>query len=342
MIDEKDVEVEETEIIQQDDLSADLSAAWEEEEIEDANDGSGGQEASENNESAHTSVIEGDIGTPNQEGAEDSKQNPTVEEGAPDNWSAEARESWKDVPAEAQAYIKQRERQVSEGMQKYASEAKRAGQMDNVLRPHSQYLAMNGGPGKAIEGLLQAGSSLQMGSPTQKAQTIAGLIQSFGIDISTLDNLLVGNAPPEGVQQNQAVQDAVNQAVAPYQQTMRGLQAREQAEYQRQQQETSNEVNNFGSTHEFYNDVRGDMADFLDIAAKHGQSLTMEDAYKKAVAMNPQISTIVDSRANANNLAQKRKAAASITGSLGGPGGKDAPNSLTDQLNAAWDAVGSR
>jgi hypothetical protein len=232
---------------------------------------------------------------------------------------------------------------MSEGIQKYAQGAKRAAGMDQTLAPFQQYTSMNGGPGAAIKGLLETGSMLQMGSPQQKAQIVAQLIGQFGVDISALDNMLVGNAPSEESQQQSAVQQAVQQAVAPYQQSMDQLNQQQNYQRHQQQQAVVSEVNDFGATHEFYKDVRGDMANILDSAAATGRKVGMEEAYTMAVNMHPQIAPIVAARNNASAIAGKRKAASSISGTQGGPGGgSQVPDDLTAQLNAAWDHVGTR
>jgi hypothetical protein len=179
-----------------------------------------------------------------------------------------------------------------------------------------------------------------MGSPQQKAEIVAGLIGQFGIDINTLDNMLVGRAAPPEVQQQSAVQQAVQQAVAPYQQTMAGIQQQQQQQAQQAQNVVAQEVNTFGAAHEFYKDVRPDMIKILDSAAATSQEMSMEDAYTMACNLHPQIAPIMAARNNKTSLADKRRAAVSISGGQGGALGTEAPDLMTDQLNAAWDQVG--
>ena len=70
--------------------------------------------------------------------------------------------------------------------------------MDQALAPFQQYLAVTGEPpAKTIQGLLQTASILQMGSPVQRANTVASLIKQFGVDIRTLDDVLAGQQPRE-------------------------------------------------------------------------------------------------------------------------------------------------
>ena len=45
------------------------------------------------------------------------------------------------------------------------------------------------------------------------------------------------------------------------------------------------EVESFGSDKDFFEDVREDMADLLDLAAKRGLDLSLEQAYERACKM---------------------------------------------------------
>ena len=249
-----------------------------------------------------------------------------------------AREAWKDAPQAIKDAVAKREKDYEAGIVKYAENAKRAQQMDSVLQPYQQYLATNGGPGNAIKTLLNTGATLQGGSPTQKAAMVAGIIKNFGVDIQALDNLLVGQAPAEDP--NAPIQQAVQQAVAPYQQALTQLQQQQAAEQQKMTQGVNDELTQFAATHEFYKDVSADMADIMDMSAKRGLNPSLEEVYNKACMLHPEISTIIQSRNAGAQTRNKKRAAVSITGAPGGVGADVQPDSLTDTLNAAWDAVG--
>ena len=254
----------------------------------------------------------------------------------PASWNATAREKWKDIPKEAQDYIQTREAQMQQGMQKNAQQAQRAQQMDKILSPFSQYLSMGGQPSQTIKQLLQTGASLQMGTPVQRAQMITNLIKQFDVDISTLDNMLVGSAPPPEVAQQQDIQQQINAA----------FQAREQQQqqyaYQQEQAQAGQTVQQFAADpkNEFYNDVSGQMIMLLDGAASNRQHLSLDDAYSMACRAHPEINKIIQSRQQVASLSDKRRAATSIAGSPGGPGGTNAPSTMYDALSDAWDRVG--
>jgi hypothetical protein len=107
------------------------------------------------------------------------------------------------------------------------------------------------------------------------------------------------------------------------------------------------EVQQFSQQAEFMNDVRHDMADFIDMAAKNGQTLTIDQAYQKACVLNPQIQSILQKRAetaritgSSNDMASKRAASSSITGDRAGGSVNGAAGSMRDTLSSAWDSQG--
>ena len=346
--------------IEEDSLTADLASAWD--AAEGDNDGTEseggevhesyeqssaaqGREHEQSGKSADSADGDKDGVRPDgdtleavynepKEGQESSLDTP------PQGLSIEAREAWNDVPDAVKADIAKRENDYAKGIEKHRMATQRVQGMDQALQPYQQYLQMNGGAGQTIRGLLQTGSTLQMGSPVQKAQIVANLIKQFGVDIKSLDNMLVGEAPPPEVQQQNAVQQQIAQAVAPYQQHMAQMQQQQRYAEQQAQGQVAQEVNSFGSQHEFYNDVRSDMADLLDMAANRGRQMSMEEAYNTACAAHPQISKVMSNRQSAEQVASKRQAATSIYGSPGGAMGGAQSGSIEQALNDAWDNVG--
>ena len=335
MIEEEVVEV------QEDSLNADLVAAWEASETDDDGDdtaevqepvsldaGSGGQ----TNDESPVRQDEDNFGAVSAEPEASSKP--------PVGLSLEAREVWNDVPDAVKADIARRERDYEAGIEKHRVATQRVSAMDRSLQPYQQYLQMNGGAGEALQGLLQTGSSLQMGSPTQKAQVVANLIKQFGVDIKSLDSMLVGEAPTAESQQQNQMEQMLNQRLGPMQQQLEGYQQREQQQQQQAQGQVAQEVSNFGANNEFYNDVRADMADLLDMASNRQREMSMQEAYNLACANHPQISKIMSGRSSQQSVNQKRNAASSISGSPGGGMQGQAANSVAAALNDAWDSAG--
>ena len=340
--------------VEEDTLTTALADAWDASENSDGTEQQGGEVSEPDSEpgspeelaaseSSPESDKSGDFDTEVQSGEEDAESVNTLAESnekPPVGLSLEAREAWKDVPDAVKADIVKREKDYEKGIIQYSQQAKRAEGMDRALAPYQQYLQMNGGAGQAIQTLLQTGSGLQMGSPQQKAQIVANLIKQFGVDIKSLDSMLVGEAPTPEVQQQNQFSQMLDQRLGPLQQQLQQYQQRDQYNQQQGQNEVAQEVNQFGTQNEFYSDVRGQMADLLDMAANRGKEMSMDEAYNLACASHPEISKIMNGRASQKSVAGKRNAASSIHGSPGGGGGNAPPNSTLEALNTAWDEAG--
>jgi len=342
-----------------DDLSAALAEAWD--ASEESDDGSGhestvSQPEMESSGAEESVSADGGGSSDNESGvrpeSEEQGITPQADQESqsgvdlstpPKGLSLEAREAWADVPDAVKSEIAKREQDYSNGIQHYANNAKRAEAMDQTLAPYQQFFQVNGGAGQTIEGLLQTGSVLQMGTPQQKAQTVANIIKQFGVDITALDGMLVGEAPPQEMQAQQHVQNMINQQLQPMQQQLQQYQQREMQEQQAMQAEMGNTIQQFANdpANEFYADVSAQMADLLDMAGNRGQNMSLEDAYKMACSAHPQISEIMKRRADQSQVDQRKQAASSIHGTRGGAGGAATGKSSIEQaLNDAWDSQG--
>jgi hypothetical protein len=247
----------------------------------------------------------------------------------------DAREVWKDTPPAMKVAIAKREADYAKGVEKYRTNAERAQQMDGVLGQYQQYFAMQGTPpGQTINSLLQTASLLQMGTPMQRAQTVAQLINQFGVDIGALDSLLAGEAVPRGTTDD--VQQRINEALQPFQGYVQQIEQQRQREAQQTQNRIGTELQQFAAKNEFYNDVANDMADFLDVAARNGRQMTLDEAYQRACMAHPSISQIVAAR-NKAPTPQQQAAASTLRGSgLGGPGEAADPSDIRSAIEMAW------
>jgi len=248
------------------------------------------------------------------------------EDKPPVGLSATAREAWKDTPKPVRDEIAKRERDYAKGLQKNAESAKRAEQMDAVLTNHQRYLHSSGQPaGAVINNLLSVASTLQFAPQEQRAAAIAGLIRDFGVDIETLDNVLVSRPAP--------------QRQEPAQQGLTAEQVMQIMEQRESQSRVTQTLEQFANTHEFYSDVRGDMADLLDLAAKRGQEMTLDEAYKKACAMNDEIVSVTSQR---GITPARRAAASSIRGNPGGSGLANSDGSIKGDIERAIERLSNR
>ncbi|MCK5318373.1 MAG: hypothetical protein KAJ55_10675 [Anaerolineales bacterium] len=325
--------------IEEDTLSSDLAAAWDESEnVSHETPEEPTLEATPDNDET-PEVPEEPVAV-----AEEPAGDTSTGEGdfAPKSLSAKARETWSDVPEAMKQEIMKREADYQTGIQKYAENAKRAEQMDQALAPFQQLFAMNGGPGETLPGLLQTASILQMGSPVQRAEMVAQLISQFGVDVATLDGILSGQGVSQQAQQQNDVQQAIQQAMEPYQQFMHQQQMQTQQQQQQQQHDITADIQRFASDpkNEFYNDVRGSMADIMDLAAGQGREMSLQEAYDTACQLNPEIRGIIQTRQQQEQLQQSQRAGSSIHGTPGGEGAPPTDLGLRQAIESAWDNAG--
>lgn len=234
----------------------------------------------------------------------------------PISWKAGAKERWKDLPRDAREEIIRREREISVGLQQAAEKSKFADNFARVVEPYRAAMAAEGvqDPVVAVQNLLQTANVLRMGTPIQKATTMAKLIEYYGIDLQALDSILSGNAQ-QATSESARLEELLNQRLAPIQQM---LQTQQQSATQYIQQEAASAIANFVNSGkaEFFEEVREDMADLLDMASKRGRKMSIEDAYERACLAHPEISQIVQRRKMTPSIdvTRAKVAASSVSG----------------------------
>lgn len=266
--------------------------------------------------------------------------------GPPAGWKATAREHWSKIPKQAQEEIVRREKETAQTLRQSAQARQMANDFQTVVNPFLPMIQAQGSnPMQAVKNLMTTAAGLTVGTQEQKARIVREIIQNYGIDIQTLDAVLAGQ--PIQQQQNPGQQNhlAPPAWAQPIFQFMNGVQ---QTRAQREQQilaDAESQTEQFAAKHEFFEDVREEMADLMEVAARRGVIMTLDQAYEKTIALNPELSAVVNqrkaaARAAGNNLQRNRNAASSITGApKNGPAG--APQGGDDRRSAlaeAWDS----
>ena len=96
-----------------------------------------------------------------------------------------------------------------------------------------------------------------------------------------------------------------------------------------------------GPANEFFKDVAEHTMDILDAARRYGDGkMTMKQAYDKACELHPQIGPILQARANAKASAERRAAAASVSGTPGGDSTPPPPTDTRSILENMFDEAG--
>lgn len=282
------------------------------------------------------------VATPPDEPPEPEAPNDSLK--APMGWTPNERESWSKVPRHLQERILAREREMATAVANTSEARKLHEHFKQMAQAYAPVLAAEGvkEPMQAVESLFQTVASLRMGSPAQKAAEVARIVQQYGVDIQALDSALVGQTPQGG--SNTELEALLEQKLAPVNQFMQTIDQLQQQQLQTGQQQAQDQITEFAKNAEFLNDVREDMADIIDLAAKRGVTLSLEDAYKRACAAHPEIAAVQAQReqdkrikGDQDSLAAKQAAASSISGKQIGTGGGQREMTLREQIASAWD-----
>jgi hypothetical protein len=265
---------------------------------------------------------------------------------APASWKKDAKGEWNALPLQARQEIHRREMEVQRVLNETAPIRQEAQQFREAVTPYMARIQSLGvTPHQAVGELLKADYLLATGSPSQKAMFIDKLLQDYGVDINELDSAIarrLGGQQQQQQQQqpafdpnqiSQLVQQQLNQALAPI--------------YQQRQQEQQQIVQNAEMTVEqmeldpkypHFESVRQDMADLMEINARRGVYISVQEAYNRAVGMNPELSAMQQATQLNQRAQRAAAAAASVSGSPVGGGTQTHASSgdLRADLEAAF------
>lgn len=222
----------------------------------------------------------------------------------PQSWKPLAREKWASLPEEARAEVLRREGEIAKTLQETAEARRFADSVREVVRPFEAQIRAEGStPEKAIANLMQTAMALRTAPPAHKAGLVASIIRDYGVPLDALVAHLQGQPPPQAAQQSAVDPDAIAERVQA--QLLERLQAERQ---QRAVQKATETIDKFLADKEFGEELREDMADILERAARRGSTLTLEQAYTRAAREHPDVSPVFEQREAA---ARAAKAAAS-------------------------------
>lgn len=278
---------------------------------------------------------------------------------APQSWKGDAKQVWNDLPLNVRQEVMRRERETAKVLQDTAGDRTRLNSIKEVIAPHMDRINQlyAGNPVTAINNMLNVERTMISGDPQAKVEMVARMIQHFNIDVVSLDRLLSGQgSPTPEVQQQSAIERLLEQKLAPLQQFMTTQQQREQQEHAKVEQEVEHTVESMRGdpAYPYFDEVRSDMADLIDLAAKKGLYLSLPEAYNRAVRMNDetfQASSVRDSSQaatqaalQAHQAAQKAKGASlSVSGAPSAPGNNVGnPSDLRGTIEGLFGGMGAR
>lgn len=329
-------EEDEAEVLDEDD--EDTTAEGADLEEEDADEDASGDTRSEHEED------EEDEGS----GPDDSDDGGDTGR-APVSWSPAVREHWEKLPADVKAQITKREQEIQQTLGETTRARRFTEAWEQMLGPYEPLMAAQGANTyQGVQRLLQIGAGLSMGNPVQKADIITKLIQQYQVDLHTLDEMLAGQYQGADPQ----VERMLQERLAPIQQELNQYRQQTQQTQNQTREQTASEIQAFSSDpkNEFFEDVRNEMADLMEIAARNQRSMSLQEAYDRACQMNPEIRSILEQRSKSQAASKrskavlrKKKAASSVRGRPGGvEEGDTQPEDLGSAIRDAWSQAERR
>jgi len=247
----------------------------------------------------------------------------------PKSLRLELKDHWEKAPPELQQAFAQRDADYEKGITQYKSRDAEARAITEQFAPYEWILRNEGTtPAQAIAPLLQTAALLRTGTPAQKSQAVAHMIQQFQIPIDQVSAHLGGTAP---VQQDSHYNDLA-------QQVQQLTQHITQQQYQAQK---LNENRALSVIQQFASDpanmhfeaVSDRMLQLLQAPQVLGDTSQMSEreklqlAYDTAVRLDPQLAQTLyaQQQQQAQATAQVQRARTAAVSVRGAPGGSANP-----------------
>ena len=229
----------------------------------------------------------------------------------PQSWTPAARERWGEIPEDLRKEIVRREEAAVNGLRKFQEQFEPIRRVADGLSPFIQEASGFGvEPVDYIANVMNTERVLRTADVKGKFQAIMNIADQYGVPLREIINESVGEKVFQPQQQAQIPQEVQRQL-----EEMRAWQERQTTERHMQ------EIRQFATTKEFFNDVKDDMAILLD----SGRASSLADAYDQAIWLNPAVRDVLLKRQTGqvqeNQEQQRRQAAASA--SLPTPGKVD-------------------
>lgn len=199
--------------------------------------------------------------------------------GAPSTWSKEAIAEWATISPRAQQEILKREEDMFRGLGEYKTRAELGARYDAVIDPYRPILAAeNLDPVEMFQAFAGNHYLLSRGTPEQKVQLAANLINHYGVDFARLVDHLGHSALEAPDPHTQALEQRLAAMERQAAQTLQNQQNAARAQ-------VDSEVAAFAAdpAHPFFNELSENIAKFIS----SGLATNLQDAYDMAVHANP-------------------------------------------------------
>lgn len=269
----------------------------------------------------------------------------------PKSWKKEMAPHWNAMPAEAKAYVQEREQQMLHGIEGYKNAASAGQNFVKVVHPYMENIraAAQGNPYLAVETLLAADHALRHGTPEQKTQLLTQMAKDYGLDLNAAVQAAQGQTPNRDpyVASLEAKVQRLEQRLNG---TEQHITADQEARVQQIREQVSTEIDKFAAdpAHPYFDELADDITKLINVG------YTLKDAYDRAVWANPvtraketariQAESAEQTRKNAEAEAAKARKASgtNVRGSAGGRSPTAARGTMDDTMNETLAAIKSR
>ncbi len=271
------------------------------------------------------------------------EEEPPVWRRPPASWKKDYHEVWQKADPKMQEYAWQREEQMRAGVEPLLSKAQFADAMQEAISPYMQTIQGLGlSPDKAVAALMDADHKLRNSDPQTKLVYFQQLAQSYGINLGAMQG-----------QQGQMPQQTVDPTVYALQNELNKVRGEVMGWKQQQEmmenQTLLNEINQFSLKADHFEDVRPAMIQLL----QSGMAQTLDEAYEKAIRLDPNLFEQVTKaqqaeaaakQAKEQNRAAKAARAAAVSVRSATPGVNTAPKAANRRaiLEEAFSETESR
>jgi len=231
--------------------------------------------------------------------AEESLQEaePPVWRRPPASWRKDFHDVWQKADPKMQEYAWQREEQMRAGVEPLLAKAQFADTMQEAIEPYLPTIqGMGLTPEKAVSALMQADYTLRTAPPQQKMQLFAQLAQSYGINLGAM------GANPQAAPQN-SVDPLVWQLQNELNNVRGEVMGWKQQQEMQQNQQLLGEINQFSLKADHFEEARPTMIQLL----QSGMAETLDEAYDKAIRLNPDLFEQVSKAQQAEQAAKQAK-----------------------------------
>ena len=222
---------------------------------------------------------------------------PPVWRRPPASWRKDFHDVWQKADPKMQEYAWQREEQMRAGVEPLLAKAQFADTMQEAIEPYLPTIqGMGLTPEKAVSALMQADYTLRTAPAQQKMQLFAQLAQSYGINLGAM------GANPQATPQN-SVDPLVWQLQNELNNVRGEVMGWKQQQEMQQNQQLLGEINQFSLKADHFEEVRPTMIQLL----QSGMAETLEQAYDKAIRLNPDLFEQVSKAQQAEQAAKQAK-----------------------------------